>query len=135
MRMLWGAPSKLPPPRRRLSLQSRPKNPREPIRWPRPPVVQEDDPRLLVGHVVVARHHVDAAFPESLEHRLKLVLLHGEVAVHHRLAVAAGEDGPSDPIRRGLEHEGVGHALPLNAWHLPGRGAAMRAGWGEIAGF
>src|SRR6266542_3245965 len=67
---------------------------REISRRTRPPVVEEQDPRLLASHVLVDRDDIDARLPQLLEHGLELVLQHGEVAVDDGVVVGAGERGP-----------------------------------------
>jgi hypothetical protein len=47
-----------------------------------------------MGHVLVDRDDVDAADSHRLQHGLQLVLVHGEVAIDHRLIVRACEGGP-----------------------------------------
>src|SRR4051812_37081104 len=58
------------------------------------PIVEEHDARLLAGHVLVDGDHVDLGAAQRLENALQLTLEHGEVAVDHRLLVAAGERRP-----------------------------------------
>ena len=58
------------------------------------PVVEKQDTRLLAGHVLMDGDDQDAGLAKSLEHRLELRLDHGEVAVHDRLVVRAGERRP-----------------------------------------
>src|SRR5262245_8397568 len=58
------------------------------------PIMEEQDPRLLAGHVLMNGHDVDAGAPQGLEHSLELGLQHCEVSVDDRLVVAPGEGGP-----------------------------------------
>jgi hypothetical protein len=62
--------------------------------------VQEDDPRVLVGHVVVDRDDVDAAGAQRLQHRLQLGLQHREVAVDDALSSLPRERRPGVDAHR-----------------------------------
>src|SRR5262249_32754817 len=65
--------------------------------------VQEHDPRLLVHHVLMDRHDVDARAAQRLQDSLQLGLQHGEVPVDHGAVVAAREGRP------GIDTHGAAH--------------------------
>src|SRR5262245_49437790 len=79
---------------------------------PFPPVVQEHDARLLVGHVVVDRDDVDPGSAQRLEHALQLVLEHREVAVHQGGPGAPGEGRPGVDAHRRAYLGAVHRRLP-----------------------
>ena len=59
------------------------------------PVVKENVAGRFVGHVVMDRNDVDAAFAQRFEDGLKLVFEHGEIAVDDGTGVCASKSRPS----------------------------------------
>src|SRR5436305_6003507 len=56
--------------------------------------MQEEDSWILMRHVAVNGHDVDTRRAKGFEHWLQLVFEHGEVSIHNRVVVSAGEGGP-----------------------------------------
>ena len=55
------------------------------------PVVQENDARVFVGHVIVDGDDVDAAAAQALQDVLKLILIHRKIPIDNGLLIGPGK--------------------------------------------